>query len=92
MATMEEMRVEQEQKKKEAEQEAKRLKEKVLCAVVEVPDAIKRELGVPGFTMKLADLHEFLEGEFRNEITGTFKIQVIERTNKWIENLPEADF
>ena len=47
--------------------------------------------GISGYTMKLSELQNFLAEEFRNENRGTFSIKIIEKTNQWIENLPESD-
>jgi len=91
MATVEELRQQVEQKKKE---EAKReiwLKKEVLVADIGFPPKMQQHLGITGFHMRLSDLADFLEEEYSNENFGVFTIKIKKKTNKWIEELPEAD-
>ena len=91
--TVEELRIQEEQRKKNQKLEDKRLKEKVLCAEVGFPPQMQRSLGVSGLMMKASELEEFVENEIQNRDgnTVTFTIRFMRRTNKWIETLPEAN-
>lgn len=90
--TMEEMRQSQTQKEKAAEIEKERLAEEVMVVNLTFPPEMQRNLGVSGVWMKLEELPAFLEEEFDNEEYGLFTVKVKRKTNKWIENLPEADY
>lgn len=89
---MEELRLEDVERQKEAEREQKRLKEKVLCAEITFPKQMQTDLGIDGYTMKASELEDFVETEIENRDgnTITFKIRFMMKTNKWIEELPEA--
>lgn len=91
--TIEELREKDSQAKKAVEKENARLKEKVLCCEVTLPRKDQRHLGVTGFTMKASELTDFVEQEIasRDYNTMTLSIRFMMKTNRWIENLPEAD-
>jgi hypothetical protein len=92
MKTIHEMRIEEEARNEALEKEKQRLKEKVLCVEVGLPKDMQEYVGITGYTVKLSELQKLLEDEFENnEKLGTFTLKVFERTNKWIESLPEAD-
>lgn len=93
MATIEELREAEWIKQNEFEAEKARLKEKVLCAEVNLPNQLQKHLGIKGFTMKASELEEFIKDEIesRDFNTMTCTIRFMMKTNKWIENLPEAD-
>ena len=82
-----------EEAKRDAEVEAKRLKEKVLCAEITFPTRMQKDLGITGLTMKASELTDFVESEIENRDSNsvTFSIRFMIRTNKWIESLPEAN-
>lgn len=93
MKTTDEIRRSEVQRQQEKAIEEKRLKEKVLCAEITFPPQMQRQLGITGFIMKASEVEELVENEIENRSgnTVTFKIRYSMRTNKWIENLPEAD-
>jgi len=91
--TMEELRLEDE-KRKEAEQaEEKRLDKKVLCAEITFPEKMQVELGISSLTFKYEEVKEWIEEHTENsdKKSCTFTIKFFYATNRWIENLPEAD-
>jgi len=93
MPTIDELREIEEQKQKEKESEKERLKEKVICASVTFPSKMKKELGVSGFIMKLNELEDFIEQQMDGDEGRklNFEIKFFMKTNKWVENLPEAN-
>ena len=74
-------------------EEQKRLKEKVLCAQVLLPFSLAKHLGINSLTMKASEVEDFVVNELENKGGNTikFSIKYMMKTNKWIENLPEAD-
>lgn len=93
MKTMEELRLEEVEKQKDREAEEKRLAEKVLCAEITFPTKMQLELGISNLTFKYDDVKDWIEEELANadKKSVTFSIKFFMKTNKWIENLPEAD-
>ena len=89
--TIEELRLQEVEREKQQEKEEKRLKEKVLCVEITLPAKAQNAIGVTGFMMKLSELAEWLEEDYNNDERGVYTIKIMERTNKWIESLPEAD-
>lgn len=93
MPTIDELRNKVAKQEAEDKSERLRLQEKVLCAEITFPPKMQRELGITGFTMKYDEAKDFIEEELKNRDgnTITFSIRYSMKTNKWIENLPEAD-
>ena len=83
------LKVEREEKEK-AEREAW-LKEEVLVGEIGFPQKMQQNLGITGFFMRLSELADFLQEEYENENGGVFTIKIKRKTNKWVEELPEAD-
>lgn len=91
MTTVEELRLKVEKEEKEKVQREIWLKEEVLVSDIGFPPAMQQDLGITGFYMRLSDLADFLEEEYSNENYGVFTIKIKKKTNKWVEDLPEAD-
>jgi len=90
---MEELRILEVQKEKDREAEEKRLAEEVLCAEITFPTKMQLDLGISNLTFKYDDVKDWIEEELANadKKSVTFSIKFFIKTNKWIENLPEAD-
>jgi hypothetical protein len=93
MKTMEELRLKVEKEKQEQEEEERRLQEEVLCAEITFPTKMQLDLGISNLTFKYDDVKDWIEEELANadKKSVTFSIKFFMKTNKWIENLPEAD-
>ena len=91
--TIEELREAERTRSNAVEVEKVRLQEKVLCAEITFPNSMKKALGINGFTMKAEEVQSFVEQEMENgdKKSHVFVVKYFYRTNKWIENLPEAD-
>ncbi len=89
--TMEELRLAQEEVASKAKAREEYLNEEVLVANVTFPVEMQRELGIPGYWIKLDELQSFLAEEFENENAGLFTVKIKRKTNRWVENLPEYD-
>jgi len=93
MKTMEELRLEEIKKEKDREAEEERLQEEVLCAEITFPTKMQLDLGISNLTFKYDDVKDWIEEELANtdKKSVIFSIKFFIKTNKWIENLPEAD-
>lgn len=91
MTTVEELRLKVVQEEEKNAKRAEWLKEEVLVVNITFPPAMQRNLGITGYHIRLSELADFLEEEFSNDNDGVFTLKVKKKTNKWIENLPEAD-
>ena len=91
MATVEELRLRVEKEAREREEREQWLQEEVLVADISFPPKMQQALGITGYHLRLSELADFLEEEYENENNGVFSIKVKKKTNKWVENLPEAD-
>lgn len=91
MATVEELRLKVEKYEKIKAQREEWLKQEVLVADITFPPDMQQHLGITGYQMRLSELADFLEEEYSNENRGVFTIKIKKKTNKWIEELPEAD-
>ncbi len=91
--TIEELREIAFAKENEAEAEKARLKETVLCAEITFPAKMQKELGITGYTMKASEIAQMIEDELDNGDAKslTFTVKYFYKTNKWIENIPEAN-
>ncbi len=89
--TIEEMRLKVEREEKEKAEREVWLKEEVLIAEIGFPTKMQQNLGITGFFMRLSELADFLQEEYENENGGVFTVKIKKKTNKWVEELPEAD-
>jgi hypothetical protein len=91
MTTVEELRLKVEKEEKKKAQREIWFKEEVFVADISFPPAMQQNLGITGFHMRLSDLVDFLKEEYSNENYGVFTVKIKKKTNKWVEDLPEAD-
>lgn len=89
--TIEELRLKVEREEKEKAEREVWLKEDVLVAEIGFPPKMQQNLGITGFFMRLSELADFLQEEYENENGGVFTVKIKKKTNKWVEELPEAD-
>lgn len=89
--TVEEMRQKLEADEKKKQEHQKWLKEECMVAHVTFPLSLQQALNWTSVYVRLDELADYLEEHFENEERGVFTIKLKKKTNKWMENLPEAD-
>jgi hypothetical protein len=89
--TVEEMRQKLEADEKEKEKHQKWLEEECMVAHVTFPLSLQQALNCTSVCVRLEELADYLEEHFENEEHGIFSVKLKKKTNRWMENLPEAD-